>query len=151
MRTDLVRVCAAALGIVLFASAQDMCPAVLGAKAPFLLSFGCVAGIPAAFAAGLVADSLDCLPFGCSAVFFLAAAILARVFRRAALPLTFLSAGAFQLWLSVWTDVAPSVSGVCGALLSAVAVVPAMAALVGLARRRIGIGGVSPEGRGRAR
>lgn len=139
MKTNLVRVCAAMLGIIIFAAMQDMSPAFLGAKPPLLLSFSCIAGIPAALVAGLFADSLGCLPFGCSALFFLAVSILVRFFRKAAIPLTVVSAGAFQMWLSMWAE-APSPSrSICGALLSAAVIVPAMAVFIRFAKRHIGI------------
>jgi len=139
MNTDLVRVCAAMLGIILFGAMQDMAPAFLGAKPPLLLSFSCIAGIPAALVAGLFADSLGCLPFGCSALFFLAVSIPVRISRKAAIPLTIASAGAFQLWLPLWTDASSSSRSVCGALLSAAVIAPAMAMLIRFAKRHIGI------------
>lgn len=145
MKTNLVRVCAAMLGIVLFATMQDMSPAILGAKPPLLLSFSCIAGIPAALVAGLFADSLGCLPFGCSALFFLAVSIPVRIFRKAAIPLTVVSAGAFQMWLSVWTEASSSSMSVCGALLSAAVIAPAMAVFIRFAKRHTGISGMAKE------
>ncbi len=139
MKTDLVRACAAMLGIILFGAMQDMAPAFLDAKPPLLLSFSCIAGIPAALVAGLFADSLGCLPFGCSALFFLAASIPVRIFRKAAIPLTIASAGAFQLWLSMWSEASSSSRSVCGALLSAAVIAPAMAMFIRFAKRHIGI------------
>ncbi len=139
MKTDLVRACAAMLGIILFGAMQDMAPAFLDAKPPLLLSFSCIAGIPAALVAGLFADSLGCLPFGCSALFFLAVSVSVRIFRKAAIPLTIASAGAFQLWLSMWSEASSSSRSVCGALLSAAVIAPAMAMFIRFAKRHIGI------------
>ncbi len=139
MKTDLVRACAAMLGIILFGAMQDMAPAFLDAKPPLLLSFSCIAGVPAALVAGLFADSLGCLPFGCSALFFLAVSVSVRIFRKAAIPLTIASAGAFQLWLSMWSEASSSSRSVCGALLSAAVIAPAMAMFIRFAKRHIGI------------
>ncbi len=139
MKTDLVRACAAMLGIILFGAMQDMAPAFLAAKPPLLLSFSCIAGVPAALVAGLFADSLGCLPFGCSALFFLAVSVSVRIFRKAAIPLTIASAGAFQLWLSMWSEASSSSRSVCGALLSAAVIAPAMAMFIRFAKRHIGI------------
>ena len=86
MKTDLTRICAVLLGLVVFAAAQDLSPTLFGTKAPLLLVFGCLAGVPAAIGAGLFADALGGLPFGCSAVFFALAALLVRAAKRA--PLT---------------------------------------------------------------
>lgn len=145
MKTNLVRTCAAMLGIILFGAMQDMAPAFLDAKPPLLLSFSCIAGIPAAVVAGLFADSLGCLPFGCSALFFLAVSIPVRIFRKAAIPLAVVSAGAFQLWLSMWAEASSSSRSVCGALLSAAIIAPAMAMFIRFAKRHIGIADADKE------
>ena len=58
MKAEIARICAAVLGLVVFASVQDLSPSFFGVKAPFLLVFGCFAGIPTAICAGLFADAL---------------------------------------------------------------------------------------------
>lgn len=139
MRTNLVRVCAAMAGIVFFAAMQDMSPTVFGAKAPLLLAFSCMAGIPAAVVSGLFADSLGCLPFGCSAIFFLAVSVLVRIFRNASIPILIVSSGAFQVWLSLWVGGRVSVASVLFAMIVAVVFVPVMAAFLRYTRLHIGI------------
>ena len=139
MKADLVRLCAALLGLVVCAAAQDLAPTLLGAKPPLLLLFGCLAGIPTAIGAGLFTDALGALPFGCSALFFLAVALLVRLVRPAALVGVMLAAGLYQLWVALWGDAAVSLRPLLGALAMAAVLAPLMLALIQLARRRIGI------------
>ena len=121
---------------------QDMAPLMLGAKPPILLALGCFAGIPTAIVAGLFADALGAMPFGCSAAFFAVAAITVRFALHgwaAKVAGTVAAVVAYQLWISLWGGgEVPSLAFV-GALLVATAVVPAMYVAVRLARRWIGI------------
>ena len=139
MKADLVRLCAALLGLVVCAAAQDLAPTLLGAKPPILLLFGCLVGIPTAIGAGLFTDALGALPFGCSALFFLAVALIVRLVRPAALVIAMLAAGLYQLWVALWSDAAFSLRALLGALAAAAVLAPLMLALLRLARRRIGI------------
>ena len=139
MKTDLTRLCAALLGLVVCAAAQDLAPTLLGAKPPLLLIFGCLAGIPTAIVAGLVTDALGALPFGCSALFFLAVALFVRLVRPAALVGVMLAAGLYQLWIALWGGNAFSLRALLGARAAAAVLAPLMQALLRLARRRIGI------------
>ena len=142
MKTDITRLCAAALGIVFFAAAQDISPMALGAKPPFLLALGCFAGIPTAIVAGLFADALGAMPFGCSAAFFaIVAAAVRFALRGWAVKVAGVvaAAGAYQLWISLWYGVPASMEAVAGALLAAAPVAPAMYVAVRVARRWIGI------------
>lgn len=139
MKADLVRLCAALFGLVVCAAAQDLAPTLLGAKPPLLLIFGCLAGIPTAIAAGLFTDALGNLPFGCSALFFLAVALLVRLVRPAALVGVMLAAGLYQLWIALWGDAVLSLRALLSALVAAAVLAPFMLALLRLARRRIGI------------
>ena len=139
MRAELSRLCAALLGLVVFAAAQDLAPALFGAKPPLLLIFGCFAGIPTAILAGLFADALGAMPFGCSALFFLVAALFARQVRSAAMAGVALAAGLYQLWIALWGDAAVSFRASLSAFAMAILLVPLLRALLQLARRRIGI------------
>lgn len=139
MKTELARICAAILGLVVCAAAQDLSPSVLGAKPPFLLAFGCLAGIPTAVIAGLFADSLGALPFGCSPIFFMAVAIPARLSRTAAVAVVIAAAAMYQPWMSLWTDGKPPLAGALGALAAAVVLAPAADFVLGRARKIIGI------------
>ena len=139
MKADLTRLCAALLGLVVCAAAQDLAPTLLGAKPPLLLIFGCLAGIPTAIVAGLFTDALGALPFGCSALFFLAVALFVRLVRPAALVGVMLAAGLYQLWIALWGDAALSLRAFLGALAAAIVLAPFLQALIRLARRRIGI------------
>ena len=139
MKADFVRLCAVLLGLVVCAAAQDLAPTLFGAKPPFLLLFGCLAGIPSAIAAGLFTDALGALPFGCSALFFLAVALFVRLVRPAALVGVMLAAGLYQLWIALWGGTALSLRALLGALAAAAVLAPFMQALLRLARRRIGI------------
>lgn len=118
-----------------------MSPAVFGTKPPLLLAFGCLAGIPAALLAGLFADSLCSLPFGCSAVFFLGVSILARFFGKFSVPIVIVFAALFRPWLAVWEDGADAnlLSGFLFALVPAIVVVPPMKAFLSFARHHAGI------------
>ena len=139
MKTDLTRICAVLLGLVVFAAAQDLSPSLLGAKVPLLLVFGCFAGVPAAIGAGLFADALSGLPFGCSAAFFAAAALLARAVKRSPGLSATVAAGLYPLWLALWTGRTFAWAPVAVAALFALALAPFMAALLRLVRRRIGL------------
>ena len=139
MKIELVRFCAALLGLVVCAAAQDLAPTVFGAKPPLLLVFGCLAGIPTAIVAGLFADALGAMPFGCSALFFLIAALFARLMRSAALVGVMLAAGLYQLWIALWGDAAFSLRALLGALAAALVLAPFMRVFLQLAHRRIGI------------
>ena len=139
MKADLARLCAALFGLVVCAAAQDLAPTLLGAKPPLLLLFGCLAGITTAIGAGLFTDALGALPFGCSALFFLAIALFVRLVRPAALVGVMLAAGLYQLWIALWSDAALSLRALLGALAAAAILAPFMLALLRLARRRIGI------------
>ena len=139
MKADLARLCAALLGLVVCAAAQDLAPSLFGAKPPLLLLFGCLAGIPTAIGAGLFTDALGALPFGCSALFFLAVALFVRLVRPAALVGVMLAAGLYQLWVALWGDAAFSLRPLLGALATAAVLAPFLQALLRLARRRIGI------------
>ena len=139
MKADLVRLCAALLGLVVCAAAQDLAPTLLGAKPPLLLIFGCLAGIPTAIVAGLFTDALGALPFGCSALFFLAVALFVRLVRPAALVGVMLAAGLYQLWIALWGGTALPLRALLGALAAAAILAPFLQALLRLSRRRIGI------------
>ena len=139
MKADLARLCAALLGLVVCAAAQDLAPTLLGAKPPLLLLFGCLAGIPAAIGAGLFTDALGALPFGCSALFFLAVALFVRFVRPAALVGVMLAAGLYQLWIALWGGTTLSPRSLLGAWAAAAVLAPFLQALLRLARRRIGI------------
>ena len=141
MKADVTRLLAALLGLVVCAAAQDISPAMFGAKAPILLAFGCLAGIPTALFAGLLNDVLGAMPFGCSAMFFLAAAVFTRLARTSAVPTVVLCAVAHQVWASIWGGGmgALSLGGMLVAFVSALVLAPAMRAGLHLARRRIGI------------
>ena len=139
MRNYLPFLCAVLLGLVVCAAAQDLSPTLFGAKPPLLLLFGCLAGIPTAIGAGLFTDALGDLPFGCSALFFLAVALFVRFVRPAALVGVMLAAGLYQLWIALWGGTAPSLRPLLGALTVAVVLAPFLQALLRLARRRIGI------------
>ena len=125
MKTEIVKICVTIVGILALAAAQDMSPAAFGAKPPILLMFGCIAGVPAAVAAGLFTDALGGLPFGCSAVFFLAAALLARFMKSAAFPISVISAAMYQIWLLLWGGNVPTHSIYAAAVYAAI-LFPAM-------------------------
>lgn len=97
MRTEYAKTFAAVAGLVILASLQDIVPAVHGAKPPFLLMFSCFAGVPTAVAAGLFADALSGISFGCSAVFYVAAALLVRYFKPFAFPIAVVAAALHQI------------------------------------------------------
>ena len=110
VKTELVKIFAAFTGLLTIAAMQDLAPAMFGAKPPLLLMFGCIAGAPAAIAAGLFADALGGLPFGCSAIFFLAAALLSRFLKPFAFLVAILSAALYQVWLGIWGGNAPFIT-----------------------------------------
>lgn len=138
MKTELVKTAAAAAGLTILAAAQDLSPVMFGAKPPFLLVLGCIAGAPTAIAAGLFTDALSGLPFGCSAVFFLAAALLARWRRSSAFPLTVAAAALYQMWLIAWGADLPSGSSV-SALAYAAVMYPVLCATILAVKRHAGI------------
>ena len=142
VKTDITRLCAAALGIVFCAAAQDVAPLIFGAKPPFLLALGCFAGIPTAIVAGLFADALGSMSFGCSAAFFAIVAAAVRFVPRGWATKVFcvvVAAGAYQLWIALWFGVSTSPGAVLGAKCAAGVVAPAMYVAVKVARRWIGI------------
>ena len=140
VKANLVRLCAVILGLVVFAAAQDLSPAFLGSKAPLLMIFGCLAGIPASIGAGLFTDALGGLPFGCSAVFFAVTAQGVRMAGRAmAITIVIASAAIYQLWIAMWSEGGDTLLAMAGALMSATVITPVMCALMRLVRRRIGI------------
>ena len=131
------------LGIVVFAAAQDLAPAFRGAKPPLLLLFGCFAGIPSAFCAGLFADALGGTPFGCSALYFALAATIsrksARISAAARYAAVAVAAGGYGLWIAAWSGGTVAVRPAVASLLMAVAIAPAMGSALRTARKRIGI------------
>ena len=143
MRAETAKICAALLGLVVCAAAQDVAPAILGAKPPVLLAFGCFAGVPTAIASGLFVDALGGMPFGCSAVFFGLAALAARAAHRShiavATAIVMASAGAHQIWIAMWGGGDASTGAVCVSAACAAVLAPIARAFVDLARRRIGI------------
>ena len=145
MRTNLVKICAATVALMILAAVQDLSPAIFGAKPPLLLLFGCIAGVPAAIVAGLFTDALSDLPFGCSAVFYLAAALAVRFLKRSAFLAAVLSAALYQAWLAMWGGGAP-VRSAYAAFAYAVALYPAACAMLVSAKRHIGIEAVESEG-----
>jgi len=144
VRTDLVKICAATIALMVLAAVQDLSPAVFGAKPPLLLLFGCIAGVPAAIGAGLFADALSGLPFGCSAVFYLIAALAVRLLRQFSFLTAVMSAALYQAWLAMWGGDAPMQSAYA-ALACAVVLYPAACAMLCSAKRHIGIEAVDSE------
>lgn len=139
MKAEFTRICAVVLGLVLCASAQDLSPAVFGAKPPLLLMFGCFAGVPAAICAGLFADALSGLPFGCSPAAFAVAAFAVRLSGPAGIFMAAVSAAAYQLWLVPWSEGGFSWVAIASAIVLAAVLAPLTSSALGLARRRIGI------------
>ena len=140
MRTESAKVCAILLGLIGCAALQDLSPCIFGAKPPILLIFGCCAGIPAAIGAGLFADALGGLPFGCSAVFYAVAALAVRFLPKpVAITVAILAAAIYQLWIALWGDGGHAAQTLVGACVAAAVLAPAMFALVGPIRRHIGI------------
>jgi hypothetical protein len=129
---------------MILAASQDLSPDIYGAKPPLLLMFGCIAGIPAAIGAGLFTDALSGLPFGCSAVFCLIAALAVRFLRQFAFLTTVLSAALYQVWLAMWGGDAP-VQSAYAALAYAVVLYPAACAALSSVKRHIGIEAVESE------
>lgn len=138
MKTEIVKICAAITGIIALAAAQDMSPAVFGVKPPLLLIFGCIAGVPAAVAAGLFTDALGELPFGCSTVFFPVAALLSRFLKPLALPVTVTAAALYQVWLLIWGGNV-SLHTVCTAAACTVILFPVMRIAMHSIKQHIGI------------
>lgn len=110
MRTEFVKTLAAIAGIVILATMQDLIPAAYGAKPPFLLMFSCFAGVPTAIVAGLFVDALSGISFGCSAVFYVVAALLVRYFKSSAFLIVVISAALYQVWIIMWGGVTSSAS-----------------------------------------
>ena len=139
MRAEAVKICALAAALTVLAAVQDLSPAVFGAKPPLLLSIGCICGLPAAVCAGLFADALGGFPFGCSVAFFAASAVLARVFRRAALPVSVAAAGLYQVWILLWGCEIPATPAAYSAAAMSLFLHPAMCAAVAAVRVHAGI------------
>ena len=139
VRTDLTKTCAALLGLIVCAAMQDLSPTILGVKPPFLLIFGCFAGIPTAVGAGLFTDALGGLPFGCSAVFYAVTALLARLLKAMAMAVAILAAVVYQLWVALWSDGGNTMCSLSGAAITAVLLSPLAFAVVQTVRRRIGL------------
>ena len=138
MKTEIVKICAALTGLIFLAAMQDMSPVVFGAKPPLLLVFGCIAGVPASIAAGMFADALGGLPFGCSAIFFLAATLLARFLKPFACFVVISSAVLYQAWMIMWGgNISMESSYVTVAY--ATLIFPVMKIAVEALKRRIGI------------
>jgi hypothetical protein len=104
VNTELVKICAGLSSLLFLAAMQDLAPATFGVKPPLLLMFACIAGAPAAIAAGLFTDTLGGLPFGCSAIFYLVAALLSRLFKPFAFLIAVVSAALYQGWLLLWGE-----------------------------------------------
>lgn len=139
MKANFVKICAVLLGLVVCAAAQDIAPSLLGVKPPFLLVFGCFAGIPAALCAGLFTDALGGLPFGCSAVFCAGAAFCARLSKSMACLVAIVAAVLYQFWIALWSGGGGTLYAIAGTLITAMILSPLMSAVIRLARRRIGI------------
>ena len=116
-----------------------MAPAVLGAKPPLLMVFGCLAGIPAAIGAGLFADALGGLPFGGSAFVFAVAAVFVRMMPRGAFLILMPTAALYQTGLVLWSRGNMDAQSVTGALLATAILEPVLAHAIRLGRRRIGL------------
>lgn len=138
VKTELVKICVAAAALLAIAAVQDVSPAVFGAKPPFLLLFGCIAGVPAAIGAGLFTDALSGLPFGCSAVFFLVSALAVRFMKPCAFPATVLCAALYQAWLAMWGGETSMQSAYAAAVYAAI-LQPAMHAAFRSVKRHAGI------------
>lgn len=139
MKANLVRICAVTLGLVVCAAVQDLSPSILGAKPPVLLVFSCFTGIPAAICAGLFADALGGLPFGCSAVFCAVAALCSRLSRSASIGIAIAAAAIYQLWVALWNGNDGTMHSLVSAIVAATILSPIMLYVIQLARRRIGI------------
>lgn len=144
MRTNLVKICAATVALMILAAVQDLSPAIFGAKPPLLLLFGCIAGVPAAIGAGLFTDALSGQPFGCSAVFYLVAALAVRFLKQCAFLTAVVSAALYQVWLAMWGGDAPMLSAYA-AFAYAVVLYPVACAMLCSAKRHIGIEAVESE------
>ena len=145
MKTEIVKICAAVAGILALAAAQDLFPSAFGTKPPLLLVFGCIAGVPAAVAAGLFADALGGLPFGCSAAFFLAAALLTRFLKSFSFPVAIVSAAMYQIWLLLWGGNVP-LHTIYAAVIYAAVLVPAMRMVMSSVKLHTGIDMRGKEG-----
>jgi hypothetical protein len=145
VKTEVAKICAILLGLVVFAAVQDMSGTVFGAKPPVLLVFGSFAGVPAAIAAGLFADALGDMPFGCSAALFALTAVCIRK-APATAPFCVSSAAALHgIWISVWGGAAglpATAAGVSMALLLA----PVMARFIEAMRKHAGLERIKESG-----
>ena len=138
MKTELAKICVAAAALLSIAAVQDVSPVIFGIKPPLLLLFGCIAGVPAAIGAGLFTDALSDLPFGCSAVFFLASALTVRFMKSFAFTATVLCAALYQAWLAMWGG-ETSVQSAYAALACAAILQPVMRAAILSVKRHAGI------------
>ena len=145
VKTEIVKICAAVAGILALAAAQDLFPSAFGTKPPLLLVFGCIAGVPAAVAAGLFADALGGLPFGCSAAFFLAAALLTRFLKSFSFPVAIVSAAMYQIWLQLWGGNVP-LHTIYAAVIYAAILFPAMRMVMSSVKLHTGIDMRGKEG-----
>jgi hypothetical protein len=145
VKTEIVKICAAVAGILALAAAQDLFPSSFGTKPPLLLVFGCIAGVPAAVAAGLFADALGGLPFGCSAAFFLAAALLTRFLKSFSFPVAIVSAAMYQIWLLLWGGNVP-LHTIYAAVIYAAILFPAMRMVMSSVKLHTGIDMRGKEG-----
>ena len=139
MRTEAVKICALTAALVVLAAVQDLLPVVFGAKPPLLLVLGCICGVPAAACAGLFADALGGFPFGCSVAFFVVAAIVARLVRSMALPITVIAAAVYHMWIVLWGGEIPATPAAYSAAVIAAFLYPAMKAVTAYVRIHSGI------------
>lgn len=141
MKTEIVHIVFSIFALTIAAAAQELFPAFGGAKPPFLLMVAlCAAMRPdppdpddgksdrsgglrgwllVAAAAGLFADALDALPFGCATAFAVIACSAARFLRGAAggIPSALVGflAGAIaapcqEAWFDLWLPAAGAAS-----------------------------------------
>jgi methyl coenzyme M reductase alpha subunit len=138
VKTEIAKVCALLAGLIAIAAAQDMSGTVFGVKPPLLLVFGCFAGVPASVGAGLFADALGGMPFGCSAIIFAAAALSARALRRSAFLIAAVAAAIYELWLSTWGG-AGGFAAIATAAGMACIASPVMSFTLAIVKKRIGL------------
>lgn len=101
MKTEIVRYAGLTAAILCAAALQDVMPPFLGVEPPILLVLSCAAGVPGAVLAGVFADALSGVPFGCHALFFAAAAAGVRI-TGIRLPVTLAAAALLPFWLALW-------------------------------------------------
>ena len=138
MKTETAKICAILLGLTAFAALQDLSGTVFGAKPPLLLVFGSFAGVPAAVVAGLFADALGDMPFGCSAALFATTAIFVRKAQAAATLTVSAAAAIHGIWISAWGG-AVNLSTIAAGFLMAMLLSPVMSRFIENARKHIGI------------